>query len=126
MKQTSAESPEVIEDEHAYDELVDGRGMDAAIGRRAPLDTRPAGAAGRNQAVGKGHAPGQRGGLAVVAVAGDEAAEAADGVADGGGGGASVHKREQRDAIVSREINQRDDAGDEAAEPCESGPAEEH
>ena len=89
---------------------------------------------GRNEGVlGHVHAPGQRGVDAVVAVAGGEAADAADAVADGGGGGGEVEHAQPAEAragdVFSGPLKRAtrpchiegDDAGDQAAEPGEAG-----
>src|SRR4029077_15337048 len=109
-----AAAPDIEIDQHAGDEFINGRGMDAAIGRPSPLR---ADVSGLDQAVRKGHAPGDAGGGSVIAVAGDEAADTAYGVTHSCSGAGNIQHGEHVDAITAREKKQCGNAGDEAAKP---------
>ena len=62
----ASQLPQVDKNHHPGKKFVNRRGMHAVYGW--------------NQAVGKAHAPGQRGGNAIIAIAGDQASNAADGI----------------------------------------------
>ncbi len=104
-----AADPEVDADEDVGGHFKERGGLHADAGER-----------GLN-AVGEGHAPGHGGGDAVAAVSGEEAADAADAVTDGGGGGGEVKGANGSDAGAPALNEERADAKDESAEPGEAG-----
>jgi hypothetical protein len=76
---------------------------------------------GGNNSIWKAHAPRQRGGNAVVTVTGDEAADAAESVADCGGGRGNVKHLKDGHFVVARD----QDKGDCSAN-CSAGESESH
>ena len=89
---------------------------------------------GGDQAVWEAHAPREGGGNSVVAIAGKKAADAADAVAERGGGRACIEDCEERDRMTGCGVTPGDtpghereggEAGEQAAEPGESIGAEE-
>lgn len=102
-----AATPEPPADDESADELVERGGVDALVD-------------GVN-AVGKAHAPGKRGGDAVASVAGEEAADASDAVADGGGGGGEIEDAKTADAGAAALNDERGESEGESAEPGEAG-----
>ena len=104
--------PEHPDDGEHDEDLVDGRGLHAHAGRRG------------HGAVRIAHRPGQVARLAVVAVAGELAADAADGVAEGHGRGDDVGHQAQRRPPHQTESHHGQDAADEAAVPGEAAAAE--
>src|SRR5262249_3968147 len=109
-----AAPPDVKVDQYAGDEFINRRGMDAAIRGRAPLW---AGLRGRHQAIRKGHAPGQMRGASIIAIAGDEAADAPHGIAHGCGRAADIEHGQHADAIAARQHQQRSYPRDKSAKP---------
>src|ERR1700749_2689443 len=88
--------------------------MYGAVGGPSPFH---AGARGGHKAVWKCHAPGQRGWFAVIAVTGDEAADASDGITHGRSGAGKIKHGKCADTVAPRDDQQRSNAGDEASEP---------
>ena len=107
----AADAPEKMRDHQGRQKFVDRRGMNALRGR--------------HQSVGETHAPGQRRGNAVIAVAGNQAADAADAVAQGRGGRGHVQHQQHLHAIAPRQQDQRDESADHRAEPGKPHGAEE-
>jgi hypoxanthine phosphoribosyltransferase len=123
------ELPDDPEDEQSEEQLVDGGGLDEGVRWR-----------GWNQRVlGHMHTPGQRGVDAVVAIAGGEAADAADAVTDSGSGGGKIEHAQTTDARTGSFLigafeacnmalpQQHGNTGEEATVPGEAGlePAQE-
>ncbi len=113
----AATSPEPVTDDDGEEELVDRRGLDEGVGW-----------VGWNEGVPLHmDAPGERGVDTVVAIAGSEAAEATDAVADGGGGSGEVEHAHGR-AMAGKAVglgkvsleHEHGNAGQEAAEPSET------
>jgi hypothetical protein len=123
------ELPDDPEDDDGEEELVDGGGLDEGVGRVGGNE----GAGVRGEAVGQVDSPGEGGVDAVVAVAGGEAADASDAVADGGGGGGEVKHAEGAYAGTLGAFERAfevggvalpgegGDAGEETSEPGEAG-----
>jgi len=114
-----AQSPKPPGDGAGDDKFVDGRGVHTFDGG--------------DEAVWEAHAPREGGGNSVVPIAGEQAADAADPIAQRGGGRAGIEDCEERDGMASRGIMSGDAPGDEceggepgeqAAEPRESVGAE--
>lgn len=106
------------------EELVDGSGLDGGGGRVG--DDQGAGVLG--EAVHHVDAPGEGGVDAVVAIAGEQAADAADTVADGGGRGGEVEHAKggaaAGEAVGFREdtlVHEHGDGGEQAAVPGKAG-----
>src|SRR5882724_11665454 len=78
-----AAPPYIPADEHAGDEFINRRGMHRAILRPAVNRARAIRPSGGNQTIRKGHAPRKVRRLAIVAIAGDEAADATQTVPHG-------------------------------------------
>src|SRR5258708_10411998 len=78
----------------------------------------------RHDSVRKTHPPGQLGGNAVIAVAGEKTANSPDSVAGGSGRRTRVEKFEQRNLRAACQENQRRESTQESAEPSESHAAE--
>ena len=110
QQRARAQPPEVPKNNHAHQEFVNRRGMDALCGR--------------HQAVGKTHAPGERCGDAVVAIARNETSDAADGVAERGGRRHYVEHGGNGNLEAARQPEQGEHAGDEAPGPGKSGATE--
>src|SRR6185437_4944145 len=70
-----------------------------------------------HKAVREAHAPGQGSGNSVIAVAGNQASDAPDAVAQRRRGRGCVEHLEQRDAVVSRQKYKRDEASQKSAKP---------
>ena len=85
-----------------------------------------AGVGGRHYAVGEAHAPRKQRGLAVVAIAGEQAADASNGVTDGGGRCADIKEFENRSLEVSRQQDQREESAKKSAEPGKPVAREQH
>lgn len=116
-------APEKIGNQHPGNEFVDGRGINAAIGGPAVLHA----SLGRgDNSVGKGHAPRPMpgSGHAVVAVAGEKAADASDGVANGGGGRTGIEENEHGDFFAARENEKGGESTEESSKPGKSVAAE--
>ena len=97
--------------------------MHTASRRPAELHT---GVGGGHDAVGETHAPRQQSGPAVITVAAEQAADAADGVADGGGRRANVKELEERKLKMARQKNERENSAQKAAEPGKAVARKEH
>jgi len=91
--------------------------VNIAIRGGAPLD---ASLRGRNNAVGKAHAPGKIGGSAVVTIAGKKAADTTDGVTERGGGSAGVEELPEGELDAMAKINHGAEAAEESTEPGEA------
>src|SRR5260370_3440932 len=115
----SATSPQIPEDQHSGQEFINGSGIDAAVCRPSLL---PAGLSRRDQPVGKRHAPRPRPvrRFAVVAVTGDQAADAPYNVAYGHRRAGHIQHGPPAYAVAARQQHQSRDAGNEASEPGEA------
>ena len=91
--------------------------MHGAVLRPAIKRACSVGAAGGNQAIRKRHAPGKMCWLAVVAIAGDEAADAAHRVSHGCREAGNIQHGEHVHAVAPGNDQQRGNAGDEASKP---------
>src|SRR6266404_5764109 len=80
---------------------------------------------GGDHAVGETHAPRQRGRNAVVAIAGNQAADSADGVANAGRRRTNIQKEQERNFQAARHYHQRHKSAQESAEPRKSIAAKE-
>src|SRR5438105_4868720 len=106
-----AASPYIPAYEHTDNELVNRLRMHRAVLRPAIDRARAVRASGGNQAVRKSHAPGKMRWLAVVAVAGDEAADPAHGVTDGRGGAGNIQHGKHVHAVTAGDQKQCGNAG---------------
>ena len=106
------QAPQDPDDEGHDDDLVDRRGMDPDAGRRG------------HGALGISHRPREVGRPAVVAVAGELAADAPDGVTQSDRGGRGIGDDVQGDAADERPGDHAEKAADEAAVPGEADAAE--
>src|SRR5882724_13363395 len=122
-----AAPPYIPADEHGGDEFIDRRGMHRAILRPAINRACAVRPTSGNQTIRKGHAPGTVRRLAIVAVAGYQAADAAHSVPDGRRRAGNIQHREHVHAIATRDDQQCSNAGDKAPEPGKAAtePAEE-
>jgi hypothetical protein len=116
--------PEPPGEREGEEELVDWGGLDHGCGWGGEDERLVVGA----DAVGHVDAPGERGVDAVVAVAGGEAADAANAVADGCGGGGEVEHTQggvaSAQAVGPGDValeHEHGNAGEQAAVPGESG-----
>ncbi len=117
-------APEPPGEDEGEQEFVDGGGLDSS-GSRVGEDE---GTGVLGEAVGHVDSPRKRGVDAVVAVAGEQAADTSDAVADGGGGSSKVQHADAG-SIAGEAIGARDDAlveehgdgGDEASVPGKAG-----
>src|SRR5260370_15559424 len=115
--------PQECRDGYPNEKFIDGSGVTAAVGRPAPLD---AGFGRRNHAVRKGHPPRPRPrrGPAVVAVTGEQAANAPDGVPNRCCRRAQVHEFKRWNLKMLRQKQKRDEPAKKSAEPGKSIAAE--
>ena len=79
---------------------------------------------GRHQAVREAHAPGKRSGRTVVTVAGDQAADTANAIAEGRGGRGYIEHQQDLHAVVAGEQNQRGKSTKQSAKPRKTSRAE--
>jgi len=115
-----AQPPEPPRDGAGSDEFVDRCGVNA-------LDR-------GDESIGKTHAPGEPGWGSIIAVAGKEAADAADAISEGGGRSACIKNCEERHGMTDGGIVSGDapgheceggESGEQASEPGESVGAKE-
>ncbi len=110
IQPASAKTPENPKNYDGSEKFVNWRGMDA-LGCG-------------NNAVGEAHAPGQRSGRAVIAVTGDEAADASEPVAKRSGGRGDIQHLKNRNAVVAGNQDEGDCSSDGRAGKGESHGAE--
>ena len=111
MDLASANFPEGPSNQASNDELVERRWVNSL--------------GGGDQAMGKTHAPGQGCRFAVVTVAGEQAADASDSVAERGGRGAGIQHLKERNVSAARDPDKGGYPGDQTAEPGKSVLADE-
>ncbi len=110
IQPATADPPENPENYDGGEKFVDRRGMHFL--------------SGGDNSIGETHAPGQRRWNAVIAVTGDEAADAAESVADCSGGRGDIEHLENGNFVVTGDENQRDCSGQGRAGEGESHGAE--
>src|SRR5208282_278052 len=116
----AAQIPEKCANRAPGQEFVDGRWMHFTVFWPSPLNARPSGASGGHDAVGKAHAPRQRRGLAVVAIAGEQAAHTPDGVAECTRGRKGIEKSQQRKPGTLTQNEKGQETAKQSSEPSET------
>src|SRR5215470_137362 len=109
-------SPQIPEDQYSSDELINWCGINPAVRRPSIL---LANLRSRHQAVRKSHAPWPlpRGRLAIVAIAGNKAADSPNSITDRYRRAANVQHGQHADSVLACQQQQGCDSGDKSSEP---------